>query len=400
LRSLNFNTTLASNLRTVAGERLGRGNGQPGQSLPLTQGNIAAGSLTLVARTADNTLHPWTEIADFDTAGPDDTVFVLDAEAGLVIFGSGVRGRPPLATELIIASTYRFGGGLAGEVPTGAVSQPTGLPTTVGAAFNVTPARGGRNAETLDAAKLRAPHAFRARGRAVTAADYVDAAIAAPGVRIARAAVVPLRRPYPAGHLIAGLPAPGIDLTTELPGALSVIVVPDALGPYPLPTTGELTSVAAYLDTIRLITTEVHVTTPQYVRLHNLLVVVRAEPGFTQTLLRETIGDALSRRFHVLTGGPDGAGVPFGAGLHHADLVAAVIRVAGVDRVEDLTCLADGRTPDGADQPLLWRLERRKTVRLTNCPKSDTDTDRLVLLPDEVPFVDPASLTVTVIGAP
>src|SRR5262249_36101524 len=158
----------------------------------------------------------------------------------------------------------------------------------------------------------------------------------------------------PVGNLIGGQPAPGIDLGVEVPGALSVIVVPNAPGPYPLPTTGELTAVAAHLDTLRLVTTEVHVTTPMYVRLHDMQIVLRAMPGYSQTVLREAVAGELSRRFDVLTGGPDGTGFAFGAGLHHADLVAAVTRVPGVDRVEDLTCLADGRTPDGAEPPLLW----------------------------------------------
>jgi len=400
LRSLSFNTVMASNLKTVTNERLGRGDGTPGQLLTLTQQNVAAGSLVLVSRDLANAIQPWSEVEDFDASTAADRHYVLDPEAGAVIFGDGLRGRPPVATELMIATRYRYGGGLAGEVATGAVSQPSGLPAAVSAAFNVTPARGGRDAETVEAAKARAPHEFRARGRAVTVADFIDEAVAAPGVRIARAAVVPLHRPYPVGNLIGGQPAPGIDLGVEIPGALSVIVVPDAPGPCPLPTTGELTAVAEHLDTLRLVTTEVHVTTPMYVRLHDVQIVLRAMPGYSQTMLRESVSGELSHRFHVLTGGPDGTGFAFGAGLHHADLVAAVMRVPGVDRVEDLTCLADGRTPDGADPALLWRIERRRTIRLTNCPKTDTDIDRLVLLPDEVPFIDPTTLTVSVVGAP
>jgi hypothetical protein len=402
LRSLSFNTTVASNLKTVQGERLGRGTGRPGQTLQLGQRNIAAGSLTLISRdpTRTDEVLTWTEVADFDAAGPDDAVYALDAEAGLLMFGDGLRGRPPLTTERLIATYYRHGGGQSGDVPTGAVSQPSGLPAVIGDAFNVIPARGGRDAETIEQAKARAPRAVRARARAVTGADYEDAARSAPGVRVARASVVPLRRPYPQGHVQGGQLAPGIDMDTEVPGALSVIVVPEADGAYPLPTTSELTAVAAHLDTLRLITTEVHVTTPQYVRLHDLLIVVRAAPGYTATLLRESIGEALRRQFHVLTGGPGGAGYPFGAGLHHADLVAAVFRVPGVERVESLTCMVDGRTPDGADPAHVWRLERRVVQRLTNCPKSASDTDILLLLPDEVPFVDATSLTVTVVGAP
>jgi predicted phage baseplate assembly protein len=272
----------------------------------------------------------------------------------------------------------------------------------VSGAFNVCPARGGRDAETLEAAKQRAPRAFAQRGRAVTADDFIDAACAAPGVRIARATVVPLRRPYPQGHQIDGERASGVDMDTVAPGALTVVVVPEREAAYPVPTPGELAAVARHLDGMRLLTTEVHVSTPQYVRLHEMQVVVRAKAGYTATALREGIADALRQRFHALTGGPEKAGTPFGASLHHADLVAAAFSVAGVARVESLSCWADGLSPEGDEPALQWRAERRVPARLTNCPDPDSpeDTLNLVLLPDELPFVDAMSLMVTVVGSP
>jgi hypothetical protein len=402
LRSLGFNTVAASHLTTVAGERLGRGDGRPGQTLALGNGNVAAGTLELISRdeTRAQPVVLWQEVTDFDAAGPTAPVYVLDAEAGVVLFGDGRRGLVPQATERMIARVYRHGGGTKGEAVTGQVNKPAGFPAAVSAAVNIVPARGGRDAETLDEAKARAPRAFRARGRAVTAEDFRDAACATPGGRIARAAVVALRRPYPLGHLIGGQAAPGLDVTATAAGALSVVVVPDRTGDYPMPTTTELSAVAAHLDTLRLVTTEVHVTTPQYVRLFDLEIRVRAAPGHTVTAIREAIADHLKTRFHVLTGGPDGTGTPFGGGLHHADLVAEVLALAGVTRVETLTCLFDGHTPDSAERPLAWRLERRNPMRLTNCIETATDTDRIVMLPDEVPFIDPTTLTVSVVGAP
>lgn len=401
LRSLNFNTVVASNLETVQDEWIGEGNDRAGQVLPLANGNVAAATLRVLSR---DIVQPdewlaWREVADLDTAGADDLVYVLDAEAGTLLFGDGARGRAPRTGERFLAKSYRHGGGVKGDVGTGAVSQPSGLPAAVGGAFNVAPARGGRDAETLDAARLRAPRAFARRGRAVTAEDFSDEACQAPGARIARATVVPLRRPYPQGHLIGNQPASGVDMEAEAPGALTVVVVPDAPGAYPVPTVGVLTAVAAHLDKVRLLTTEVHVGTPQYVRLHDLQIVVSAASGYTVTALRESIADTLRTRFHPLTGGADGKGYPFGGSLHHADLVAAVFGVAGVTRVQSLTCWVDGRTPDADDPALQWRLERRERVRLTNCPEPGhaEDTVDIALLPDELPFVDAMTLMVTVV---
>jgi hypothetical protein len=39
-------------------------------------------------------------------------------------------------------------------------------------------------------------------------------------------------------------------------------------------------------------------------------------------------------------------------------------------------------------------------MRLTNCIETAGDTDRIVMLPDEVPFIDPTTLTLSVLGAP
>ena len=402
IRSLSFNTVEASHLTTVRNERLGRGTGLPGQILSFTSQNVTAQSVTLVSvdeAQGDETL-VWQRVEDFDAAGPNDRVYVLDAEAGQVLFGDGINGRPPFATERMIATMYRHGGGTSGDVGTGEVALPSAFPSAVAGAFNVVPSRGGRDAETLDQAKRRAPRAFRMRNRAVTETDFADAAREAPGVKIARAQVISRRRPYPEGHLIGELDAPGVDFSQEAAGAVTIVAVPDKPGAYPMPTTTELTAVAGHLDGIRLVTTEVFVTTPQYVRLFDFHVTVRAAPGYTNTMLREAISDHLQHFLHVLTGGADGTGFAFGEGLHHADLVAAVMSVPGVARVEELTCLVDGRTPSNAVNPMEWRLERRVAQRLTNCRETELDTDQVILLPDEVPFVDGATLNVRVTGAP
>jgi len=402
IRSINFNTVMVSNLKSVSGERLGNGNSRPGQTFQLSSQNVLSSSLELVSRDQERIpeIMRWTEVADFDSAGPEDRVFVCDSEAGVVVFGDGIRGFPPQTRELLIATEYRHGGGANGDVATGAINKASALPGGVSGAVNVIPARGGRNAESLEEAKRRAPRAFRMRERAVTNADYQDAALMAPGVQIARAAVLPLVRPYPEGHLIDGGLARGVEVGVTAPGALTVVVVPKVRGSYPMPTSTELSAVATHLNKIRLLTTEVHVTTPQYLRIYDLQVAVRAAPGFTSTLLREQIGDALQTRFHVLSGGSDGDGFPFGGSLHHADLVASVFSVPGVDRVEALSAHIDGRTAIGSDPAYRWRLERVQSLHLTNCLLYEGDIDRVVLAADEVPFVDVSTLLVNVVGTP
>lgn len=398
LRAISFNVVAATHATTVRDELVGRGDGLPGQRLRLAHGNVLAGSLDLlVEEPISQMLEPWTEVEDFDAAGPRDKVYMLDREAGELLFG-GVRGRVPGQVPLaganpnermrIVARRYRHGGGLEGELPAGTLVLP---PATVAAVTNIVAARGGRPSESLEQAKLRAPRELKVRDRAVTAEDFEFIARATEEVRVARAPIVPLRRPY-------GGERPGVDFDIRAPGAVSVIAVPDELGPHPTPTAGFLRAVCRKLDRHRLITTEVHVVAPQYVRLFAVSVRVRALPGWSLTLLREAIAAQLERRFHVLTGGPASAGVEFGATVHHADLVAEVFAVEGVARVEALEAQFDGNAPaeDGEPPPLSWRWERSVARRLTNCPSQASDVDRIELFDDENVFVDTRDLLVSI----
>jgi predicted phage baseplate assembly protein len=396
LRLLGFNLAPASNAETILNESLGRGTGVPGQSVTLAHGNVLTDTLDLaVVAAEDDLFHQWTEVPDLDTAGPRDRVYILDREAGQITFGDGLRGQPPEIDASMVARRYRHGGGVAAEVDVGAVNQPDSLPAPIATAVNVVAARGGKNAETLQEAKARAPRHLAVRGRAVTAGDFEFIARETPGLRVARAVVVPLHMPYPEGSELA----PGLDLEARAPGVVSVVVVPDQVGLYPTPTEGMLRAVCRHLDGYRLITTEVYAVSPQYVRLFDVTVAVRPAAGYTRAALREAIGKRLETYFHVLRGGAEGTGFPFGATLHHADLVAQIFRVEGVERVEEVDALFDGHAPEGADPALAWRQERRIPQRLTNCPVTGAateETDRIVLAADETIFVDTATLNVIV----
>lgn len=393
LRAISFNTGWATNAETVSNQLLGKGTGLSDQTAQLPDRNILPGTLELaIEDPVDLELHRWSEVADFDTSGPDDLVYVLDPEAGTITFGDGVRGRAPALARRIVALRYRHGGGTAAEVPPGLVSQPDSMPSAVQDAVNIIAARGGKDAETLDQARRRAPSVFRTRDRAVTAEDFEVIARATPGVRIARARAIPLRRPL----VVSGEDAPGIDIDTPAPGVVSVVAVPDDPGPYPTAPEGVLRTVCRWLDQHRLITTEVYVVPAQYVRIYDLEVTIVPTPGWSQADVRATIAARLEAYYHVLTGGADGQGTPFGATVHHSELVAQVLRCDGVDQVESLTAWFDNQAPapPGEPPPMTWRLERGVPRRLTACPTTATDTDVLVLYADENVFVDTATLNV------
>ena len=183
---------------------------------------------------------------------------------------------------------------------------------------NFVTAAGGRDAETLDAAEIRARKELSTRSRAVTAGgfrlDRQPDADGRGGPGAGRAAAPAARRQHGGqtgdDHAMrAAVPtAPPAWPTPIAAGVVSVIVVPQQTGPEPTPTPSFLKAVCQYLDPHRLVTTEVYVVPPQYARLCNMQVSVKGQPGYTRAQLQTLVSARLATYLHVLTGGDDGTG--------------------------------------------------------------------------------------------
>lgn len=201
---------------------------------------------------------------------------------------------------------------------------------------NLYAAFGGREEETLDEAKKRARRQLRARDRAVTVEDFEQLATEAGNVK--RAKALPLTHPQ----------FPGV----AVPGAVTVIVVPDSDAEMPIPSEGLLRTVCAYLDARRLLTTELFVVAPRYVDVQvDAQIVVRddADPG----AVKDAVSKALADYLHPLHGGDDGAGWPFGGTIRYSKLVQRVFTVDGVDSVEDLMITLEREPkPECVDVPI------------------------------------------------
>lgn len=435
VRHLGFNVVGITHASTVLNEVLGTADGRPGQTYRLTHRNVLAATLELeIAESAEPgaLLTPWTEVPTLDIAGPFDRAFELDAEAGIVRFGDGERGAIPLLVPRagqVVARRYRHGGGVAGECAAGAIDKLAVQATGLAGVVNPVPARGGADTETLDEAKERARKELSTRCRAVTADDFVWIASQTPTVRVARAIVVPHRRPLavvcptPTQTATAAPPPPaepcappdgglqqwssrliqlaasgsacgpalpaiaGLDDDFHAPGLVSLVVVPDLAGFEPLPTPSFLRAVCAWLDRHRLVTTEVHVAPPQYCRLCNLYVQVRGRPGWTRLQLQELVLARLSRWLDVLVGGPNGDGAPFGGQLDVADLIAQILRTEGVERVEAFTA-SFVRTKSNAVP---------RTGQLVRCPTAAGDVDRILLAAEETTSLEAATFTLATV---
>ena len=326
-----INAVDADQRQTVLNRIAGVSDGSSRQEMALFAQSIAPDTLRLEVEEAGRGFVAWRRVDDLAQAGRDDGVFVLDAEAGVVRFGDGLRGRVPEAGARVRVS-LRAGGGRAGNLPPlsltrlGSALDLRGQPAARLKVAQPVPAEGGEDAESLDAAEQRIPALLRHRERAVTGDDYVRLAFDTPGVRVGRAEVLERFRPA--------------QRSDDNLGVVSVLALPFAElgdgGPPPAVPVADrpfLESVYGYLDPRRPLGTELYVIGCEYVRV-GLSVGVTVAEGFGREAVLKAVGDALRRFLWPLPpGGGTGKGWPRGATVRERELEVAAARVEGVSEV-------------------------------------------------------------------
>jgi len=357
-----INVTAVQQRIAVRNELLGDGDGKPDQVLKLSRGGVVPGSVRVDVIQA-GVAQSWTEIDDLMAAGsevrahnperapghvwldqrPSD-VFVVDAEAGTVRFGDGLRGRrPPLGAQLV--AHYDICDGARGNVAAGGISSGAGLPPGL-KPDNPVPTWGGADAESVTTGEKRVGNFIRHRDRLVTADDFAEIARRAPGVDIARIEVLAAYHPDLAGS------EPG-----DAPGVVTLMLVPrrDPRQPdAPSPDRAFIDALCRYLDPRRLVTTELVLRGPQYVPIW-LSLGITVAGGFAAPDVRDRVKQRL-REFlapsrdaeraaaegvSALTYPGMESGWPLGRAVNRLELMAEVSREPGVLRVNQLL-LAQG----------------------------------------------------------
>ena len=336
---VSLNTAGCEQVVAAAPELLGTGTGQPGQVFTLANAPVLLDARWPVQLQVEEsgTWTDWARVDDFDASTPDDRHFVVDPEGATVSFGDGAAGRAPQLGQRIRVGAYRYGGGAAGNVPAGAISQlgdtlagpvpplPLMRPTQVQLQLaNPLAAQGGTDGESLAGALARLPTELRRNRRAVAKSDFAELALQTPAVRLARAECMPLFH------------APSRSLK---PGCVSVVVWPaqDAQHPNaPLPDAWELAQACSWLDRWRLVTTELYVIPPSYRRIA-IAVSVKVQAGYGLDAVRDWL-DILLRQYlaPVPPYGPDGTGWPLGRRVIARELEGVAMQVEGVDYIQEL----------------------------------------------------------------
>ena len=341
LLAVRTNTGVAIQAETLEFESLGGSNGETNQTFRLGDAPVLPSSLVLEVDEGRG-YEAWEGVPDFAGSGPDDRHYVLNRATGEVRFGNGRRGRIPVgnprAARNIRARIYRVGGGAAGNVAAGLInalqSRVDGV--AADAVSNLFAAAGGTDEESVAAAIDRAPAVLKSRDRAVAAEDFEALALRAAAV--ARARAMPLHHP---DH-------PGI----EVPGVVTVIVVPDVDDPAPMPSEGTLNAVCAVLNERRLLTTELYVIGPEY-RTVTVSADIVVEDSADLAEVKEAALDSLALYFDPRHGGEasdptlpaedparSGGGWPFGGDVYYSLLYRRLL-AAGVKRIQSLEIALD-----------------------------------------------------------
>jgi hypothetical protein len=334
------NTVWALQVETVTDEVLGSSIGEKDQVFKLIKGSATSADLWVreglliseeervdlsldgiriqeikdrTGKVVDNWIQ-WKEVEELFDSGPRDRDYILDGASGEIIFGDGIHGMiPPIGRDNIKAS-YKFGGGVSGNVAEGEINTIKSPVAGVDRVSNALPAEGGSDAETMKSLFERGPHLIRHMDRAVTREDFE---------RISKEA-----SSYIARTIVDG----------SSRNKVKIIVIPKGTGDRPIPSSELLKIVKTHLlerSMNSVSPDDIDVVEPSY---REVSISVDVFPEFIDQAvpLEKKVMSVLKEFFHPITGGPDQTGWDFGRYAYESDIYSKLEGIEGVDHIENL----------------------------------------------------------------
>ena len=275
----------------------------------------------------------WHEVDDFYNSNPKSRHYIVDKRQGIIQFGDGINGLVPVLGSDNIRASYRYGGGINGNVEIGKITALKNAIPFVNQVNNYLPADGGSDTETLEEVLERGPKRLKNRDRAVTSDDY--AALARNASRkIKRAHCLPntnAEGEFSLGH-VSVIIVPNTQSGNEPVSRLLVKVVREYLEKY----SANMVSAPMHID----------VRGANYVQITIQPTVV---PVSLEASARVDTGiiAILNRYIHPLTGGKQGNGWEFGKNICRSEIIALLEGVTDVDYVKQLIILVNGKRQAG-----------------------------------------------------
>lgn len=312
----------------IAAQQIGRdqviamGDGRAGQVAQIKARQVDPQSL-MIQVSEQGVYVTWRQVSHFSGCGVNDRVYQFDPASGSVIFGDGIRGMRPAPQSRIRVAYYRAGGGAQGNLPVGGIKQILSANHNELKVHQDWPITGGVDAETVEQAEKRIPAELSHRNRAVTQSDFIQLAEDNPIAAVARAEVIPGLMP---GNSLAAV-------REKVPGVVSVFVMPPAepaLGAAPKPTAGLLADVFGYLESRKMLGTELYVLSPQFIPVALSISVEVLDPMTLVETFQAVEKNLLQGLWALAPGGFTGKGWPMGRELEVNELKTMAARTPGV----------------------------------------------------------------------
>jgi predicted phage baseplate assembly protein len=325
VNAIQLNTVMAQHRIIVSNEE-NESTGLPLQYITFNKTPVLKNTVNV---SINNTI--WTEVVDFDNSSPDDYHFVVDYEKSALQFGDGEYGYIPPEGEKIVVS-YRFGGGIRGNVLTCSIDHFESTPPENIKVQNYLKGSGGTEPETVDQALDRARRQRKIPTRCISETDIQFLVNKVPGIRVDRTKVLFGYHP--------------VYNTIKMPGAITVVVVPynrdtNAL---PIPSKGFINKIKSFLNNFRLICSDITIVAPIYITI-SVSAQLRIKPKKNQNIIQDIAIQKIDNYLNPILGGPDGEGWPFGRDVYKNDLVALLQKIDGVSGVNNVQIRGANKIP-------------------------------------------------------
>jgi len=124
----------------------------------------------------------------------------------------------------------------------------------------------------------------------------------------------------------------------DIPDDITLVVVPYTRGEEittPTPGKGFLQTVSSFLDKRRLITANLHVIGPEYVKI-SVMCKVRLMKKSSPAEVIKRVQNELKKFLDPLKGGQDGKGWPFGRAVYSSEIYQIIDDIEGIDYASDV----------------------------------------------------------------
>ena len=289
----------------------GDGDGLPSQAFDLFEVQVDKASFRVMIDEPgeDSILYEWQQVQDFSNSGSLDRHFVVDSEKQQLIFGDCIHGMAPEGRILIVQ--FVSSEGWQGNVKAGKISE-----VEEGYEFlrvtNVDNAYGGRDEENLEDSFMRAKKAIYDNGALVTDEDYENAVRKTPGLIIENCQVL---------HQVMS------QRERETNNRLTIVVKPYSEEKNPQLTPEYKHNILAWLDPVRMLGTDIHLVSPEYVMI-NIFLECKGRGNYIYD--RKAITSVLDAYFRPF-------GTNFGGVISYSEVYELLDRLDTVEEMEALS---------------------------------------------------------------